>query len=396
MGLGHIRRNVLIARAIAHSPVPASILLIAGAREASAFSLPHGVDCLALPALYKEADGEYQTRSLDVPLEKLIDLRSATITAAVEAFAPDVFLVDKVARGALRELEPALALLRDRGHARCVLGLRDVLDEPAATRREWNDRGTEEAIRDYYDSVWVYGDARVFDLVQEYALSPEVAGKVCYTGYVARPKRTTFSEIDGAELMPFLGESERLFLCLVGGGQDGPDLAQTFAQVDFPKGTKGVILTGPFMPVDVLERLYRMTRNRPQLRVIKFVTDPDILLSLADRVVAMGGYNTVCEVLSFEKPALIVPRIRPRQEQLIRARRLKDLGLIDMVHPDELRPETLAAWLARDLEPPWGVQQRVNVNGAANLPRMLEEVLAGQAVGRKANHFERMVTHGVF
>ena len=379
LGLGHIRRNVLIARTIAQSPVPASILLIAGAREASAFSLAEGVDCLALPALCKEADGEYQTRSLDVPLEKLVEIRTATITAAMEAFNPDVFLVDKVARGALRELEPALDMLRERGQARCVLGLRDVLDEPAATRREWRDRATEEAIRDYYDAVWIYGDARVFDQVREYGLSAEVAAKVSYTGYVARPKRIKFSDIDGAELMPIVGDSERLFLCLVGGGQDGPPLAEAFAQVDFPKGTRGVILTGPFMPLDVLERLYRLTHNRPQLRVIKFVTDPDILLSLADRVVAMGGYNTVCEVLSFEKPALIVPRIKPRQEQLIRARRLKDLGLVDMLHPDDLCPEALAEWLARDIEPPRSIQHRVNVNGAANLPRLLDDVLAGHA-----------------
>ena len=38
-------------------------------------------------------------------------------------------------------------------------------------------------------------------------------------------------------------------------------------------------------------------------------------------VVAMGGYNTFCEILSFDKKALIVPRTRPRLEQFIRAAR---------------------------------------------------------------------------
>jgi predicted glycosyltransferase len=395
MGLGHIRRNVLIARSIASSSVPASILLVAGAREASAFSLPPGVDCLTLPALCKAGDGRYESRSLAVSLEKLIELRSAAITAALEAFKPDVFLVDKVPRGALRELEPALTSLRRSGRTHCVLGLRDVLDEPAATRREWRERGTDEAVRDFYDSVWVYGDIRVFDQAREYGFSAEVAEKVSYTGYVARPKRTTFSEIDGAELLPLLGESERLFLCLVGGGQDGPPLAEAFAQVDFPQETQGVILAGPFMPVAVLEHLYRMALNRPRLRVIKFVTDPDLLLSLADRVVAMGGYNTLCEVLSFEKRALIVPRIEPRQEQLVRARRLRNLGLVDVLHPDELSPKALAAWLARDLQPPRDVGLRVNVNGAVNLPRMLEEELTNHTHGSRADRFERMIPHGI-
>ena len=34
---------------------------------------------------------------------------------------------------------------------------------------------------------------------------------------------------------------------------------------------------------------------------------------------AMGGYNTFCEILSLDKPALIVPRKTPRLEQSIRA-----------------------------------------------------------------------------
>ena len=32
-------------------------------------------------------------------------------------------------------------------------------------------------------------------------------------------------------------------------------------------------------------------------------------------VVAMGGYNTFCEILSFDKRAIIVPRTAPRMEQ---------------------------------------------------------------------------------
>ena len=103
----------------------------------------------------------------------------------------------------------------------------------------------------------------------------------------------------------------------------------------------------------------------------------------------------MCELLAFGKPALIVPRTKPRQEQLLRAQRLKKLGLIDVLHPDELRPQTLGAWLSRDLEPPRGVGQRVNVNGVMNLPRMLEEALAAHGDGF-ANRPERMACHGNF
>jgi predicted glycosyltransferase len=49
----------------------------------------------------------------------------------------------------------------------------------------------------------------------------------------------------------------------------------------------------------------------------------------------MGGYNTFCEILSFDKRALILPRTVPRAEQYIRAARAAELGLVSMLLPDE-------------------------------------------------------------
>ncbi|HMA18728.1 MAG TPA: glycosyl transferase family 28, partial [Thermoanaerobaculia bacterium] len=60
MGLGHMRRNLLIAHAVAREPLGAAVLLIAGARRATAFSLPPGTDVLTLPSLRKEIDSRYR------------------------------------------------------------------------------------------------------------------------------------------------------------------------------------------------------------------------------------------------------------------------------------------------------------------------------------------------
>jgi len=63
-------------------------------------------------------------------------------------------------------------------------------------------------------------------------------------------------------------------------------------------------------------------------------------------VVAMGGYNTFCEVLSLDKRALIVPRTEPRLEQYIRASRAADLGLVSMLRDDgQYDPAVMAAAL---------------------------------------------------
>jgi predicted glycosyltransferase len=287
-----------------------------------------------------------------------------------------LFIVDKVPRGALGELGPALEYLRKDGLSRCVLGLRDILDDSKSVSREWIEADNEEAIRRYYDAIWIYGDASVFDPVQEYSLSSDVAAKVRFTGYLHQPERTHVAEINGATRTACLEGVERLVLCLVGGGQDGALLAETFAQARFPLGTAGVILTGPFMPAEAMARLRQRALENPQLRVVGFVTDADLLLSRAERVVAMGGYNTVCEILACGKPALIVPRVKPRLEQWIRAERLQALGFLEVTHPDALNPQLLTEWLQREPRDPPPLRGRIAMNGVSKLALLMREALS--------------------
>src|SRR5256885_13139609 len=88
-------------------------------------------------------------------------------------------------------------------------------------------------------------------------------------------------------------------------------------------------------------------QRRSRFRVLDFVPEPISLIERADRVIAMGGYNTCCEILSFDKHALLVPRVAPEAEQWIRAERLRDLGLVEVLHPDRLEPRALSEWLGR-------------------------------------------------
>jgi predicted glycosyltransferase len=71
-----------------------------------------------------------------------------------------------------------------------------------------------------------------------------------------------------------------------------------------------------------------------KVRAITFDARLENLMARAAGIVAMGGYNTFCEILSFDKPALIVPRTKPRLEQLIRAQRAAELGLVAVL-PEE-------------------------------------------------------------
>ena len=133
MGLGHIRRNTLIAQTLIQPPLSAQVLLVSGIRESGAFALPPGIDSITLPAYRKRPDGNYTARALDMPLEQLVALRSQTILAALTAFAPQLLIVDNVPRGALSELDTVLPTMRARG-THIVLGLRDIIDTPEAEK----------------------------------------------------------------------------------------------------------------------------------------------------------------------------------------------------------------------------------------------------------------------
>ena len=74
-----------------------------------------------------------------------------------------------------------------------------------------------------------------------------------------------------------------------------------------------------------------------------------------------------------------MPRVAPEPEQWIRAQRLRDLGLVDVLHPDELDARALTEWLARDPGPPPAVRDRIDLGGLSRIPTLLTELLGAAA-----------------
>src|SRR4051794_12872502 len=178
-GLGHVRRSIAIAHALSEAH-PSSILLIAGAREASLFRLPAGTDTLALPAPATDFNGARRAPSLGLDMAGTLRVRSRILRGALAAYEPHVLVVDRLPLGIHDELADSLGVLRAMG-TRLVLGLRDVVDDPAYVRAEWERAGAVEAIRRSYDGIWVYGDPSVYDLTREYELPDDLRDLVRFT-----------------------------------------------------------------------------------------------------------------------------------------------------------------------------------------------------------------------
>ncbi|NNE43596.1 MAG: hypothetical protein HKN12_05270, partial [Gemmatimonadetes bacterium] len=257
-------------------------------------------------------------------------------------------IVDKAPVGVHGELRAVLeACARPESRCRVVLSLRDILDSPEEVSRHFQREGTFDALRRFYDMILVWGEQRVFDLVREYDLPDDIAEQVHYCGYIAPPP--------AASEAPRPRKRKRIVLVTVGGGEDGNDLLESYlaALPRIRRRFASVVLTGPDLPPEDRDALQEQVENcdRP-IFLVPYSRHVDRLVRAADLVVAMGGYNTLCEIVARGRPAIVVPRINPRQEQLIRAQRWSELGLVTMIHPEELTPERLAGAIEEQLHRP--------------------------------------------
>jgi predicted glycosyltransferase len=339
VGLGHLRRNLAIAAALTEAEPNASVLLATGCDELGAHGLAPNVDVLVLPGLKKVGNGRYSARRLPMSGHDVRALRSAQLEAAIRSFRPDVVLVDKHPVGVRGELRPALEALRESG-GRVVLGLRDILDDAASVAEEWSASGVIEEMEHYVDRVLIYGDPRVHDLVEEYGLPASLAALSRYCGYVVNAEPARAQAVDALPAFATRLGRRPTVLATAGGGEDGSSLLGSFVRAARDAAWDAVVVCGPQLSSARRHELHALSLESG----VEFhVNEPDVgsWFSHVDALVCMGGYNTLCEATSRGTPTLCVPRVRPRREQLIRARAFERLGLLRVAEPDVLTPDLL-------------------------------------------------------
>ena len=351
-GLGNIRRMLAICEHLLSEINNLSILLISGSPMLQGFRLPPGLDYIKLPCLNRGELGKVSVKYLGTNVSETVKLRSDLILSAAANFKPDLLMVDKKPYGLQNELEETVLYLKNTlPQTKLVLLLRDILDTPEKTVLEWQNKFYYETVEKFYDRVLVVGMPEVFDVCRKYQFSAAIAHKTSYCGYIRRKPGSKSVEIIRQELQ--VSPEEQLVLVTPGGGQDGYHLIETYlAGLDFfPNGhkIKSLVLCGPEMCASQRQFLFEKAQRYPHLQMREFTDDLMSYITAADAVIAMGGYNTVCEILSARKPATIVPRFKPSKEQLMRAARISRLGLCKMIHPQQLTPKLLIDTLLSQL-----------------------------------------------
>lgn len=328
-GLGHLRR----CRAIAHSLVDKykgmSVMIISGSPIISQFDFKSRVSFITVPGVLKLRNGDYTSLGLHVDLSETMAMRASMIQHSAEVFAPDIFIVDKEPLGLRGEVENTLRWLKVRG-AKNILGLRDVMDDSEALQNEWQRKNVVPALEKLYDEIWIYGSESIGNPIQGIELSEFARNKMCYLGYL---KRTAPSS--GYIAPKYKQEDYKYILVTPGGGGDGELLVdwvlRAYEQSTETPLMKSVIVLGPFMTKIAQRKFRKRAMSLSNVEIKIFENEIEMLMIYAEGIVAMGGYNTFCEILSFDKKAILVPRETPRLEQRIRANYAEERKLTSML-----------------------------------------------------------------
>ena len=376
-GLGHIRRTMAIASHLLGPRI--NILILTGSPIAGRFSFPEQIDFVRIPGMIKKTNDEYLPLSIKINARHALDIRKNIITATAKTFQPHLFIVDKEPLGLKKEVLPTLQWLRRcRPETRSILGLRDIMDDAAAVKKDWKEKRVYQHLEHLYSEIWIYGIREFYDPIQEYEISDVISRKMHFTGYIPRkiPGKDAVRHIK-KELGMQTGE--KLVVVTTGGGGDGYRVMDNYltALETHRDGLpfKSVLITGPFMPKQARNDVFRRARKLG-VRTYHFYRQMEKIFAAADIVISMGGYNTLCEILGQGTISLVIPRETPRQEQIIRARAFHRQNLVDYIPWSQVSPALMYEKLIALLQHPTPYHEAISkfrLTGIETMQQRLSE-----------------------
>ena len=375
-GLGHIRRCMNLIRAMSERVEDLCTLLVTGSPMAHRFELPPRTDYLKLPAVRKVAPDAYEPRSLGMSEKGILTLRRNLLERTIGDYSPDFLLVDHSPTGMNGELIPALNSLRVSGGCQRILGLRDIIDSPARVAKLWQETDMFNVLRQNYDHIVVYGSESVYDTTREYGFPEDLRERTQHVNYVSQ-ERSPGGSAPQAEL-----EAGLVVVSIGGGDGGGETVVRPFLEMMQASaaqlGIHAEVLLGPFVDPKERAAFQELAAGTPVV-LRDFVPDPLPLFARAELVISTAGYNICAELLAHAHRALLIPRVVHREEQLIRARRLAEMGLVEFLHPEQASSSALTEIVSKLLAQTESPLERCREAGAVPLDgaeRMAEFLLS--------------------
>lgn len=364
LGLGHQRRTSRIADQLLLKSSDFSVVTICDSPLGQVFPGFSRQTYFRIPTLIKTGNGIWESPN-NVCLRRVKSRRQKKMKELLKEFRPDIFLVDHMPQGALGELIPIVENVRQTG-CRLILGLRDILDNPAIVIERWRKENAYAVLQELYDHILIYGQEDIFNTRSAYRLPSHVASTFC--GYVSPSQRDASPKAVNKIAHQKKGRSntKRIFVSF-GGGADAAELLRdvvvALQYVSRQHLIHTTVTVGPFNPLqfekETISQKVKINIVRSTKNMLSKMLDADLLIS-------MGGYNTISEVLFTQKPALVIPRKGPSLEQSMRAHCLNQRGILDYISYDSLTPEKLSEKICSLLAcPKMNNNHQLNLRGAS-------------------------------
>lgn len=257
-----------------------------------------------------------------------------------------------------------------------VLILQDIIDSPILIKEIWKKRGYFEAMEKYYDQIFVLGSPRVFDPRKEYGFSSSLCAKTKFLGYIRRSRGMQKSTTIRSQLE--IGKKAPFVLVTSGEGDDDVEFFNEYLdgleQVTESTDFTSILVLDAEMSNEDRASIRSRARNFAKVRTLDATDDLMSYMEAADLVVSRGGYRSVCEILTLNKAAIVIPRVELVQEHSIRASRMAHLGLLTMIHYDELTAKGLVGTIQRALKEKKRAYARVVPLSLDALPHLADAV----------------------
>ena len=369
LGMGHLIRSFRLISALRRD---FHVVFLNGGPAPEGVPIPRGITQIDLPPLGMTADSQLQSRSKAYTVEQAKQQRRELVLSALVRWSPEVLLIELFPFGRKKfayELLPLLKAARRQWPTPPLVlcSLRDLLVHSRKDQQRHDNRASWLVNR-YFDAVLVHSDPKFAQLDESFQPSIALRKPMHYTGFVLPPR---------ASGEPF--KRERRVLVSAGGGSvGGPLFRAALAAYDRLWASEQLPMTlvaGPFLPEPEWRTLQTEASHRPGLKLLRSV--PDLAHEMRRIAVSASqcGYNTAMDILHAQTPALVVPFAEGREdEQINRAQRLEQLGVVRLLNPAQLTGASLAEHILGLLEfqpkPP-----RLNVEGAEHTAHLIRRLM---------------------
>ncbi|GAB4207411.1 MAG: glycosyltransferase [Coleofasciculaceae cyanobacterium] len=331
-GMGHLVRSTEIVRNLVKD---FQVYFITGGPPIQGFEIPPSVEVINLPALWLE-DGEFRVEDRFNSVDEVKEIRKNQLIAECDRIQPDCIITEFFPFGRhklLFELIPLLDHVRStQPSTQIVCSLRDVIKQ--------NFFPLEEELicqlaNQYFDLILFHSDPIFQRFETTFPRYKDIQCDVQYTGFVAQSPSSP-------EKANVASESEPMILVSVGGGRIGYELLEAainsswLLEMEIPH--KIQIFTGPFLPESEFLSLQQAALNRGNVKLDRYASDLLSYMEKAALSISLTGYNTTMNILRTGVRAIVVPLGHDNQdrEQLVRTSKLEQLGIVEVIRPNDL------------------------------------------------------------